>query len=82
MICFWSFSHQSLIDFFGPHGPSSVETQGLFKSTIFCEQDVKKKSDARRITLSNLSGIADILKKLDWVEISQPLDFAIKFKFG
>ena len=31
-------SHQLLIDFLGPHGPSSFETQGLFISTIFADE--------------------------------------------
>ena len=33
--------------FFGPHGPSSVETQGLFTSTTLLEQEQTKKKSAK-----------------------------------
>ena len=52
-------SHQSLIGFFGPHGPSFEETQGLLTSTTLFEHDDKKVNKAKNI---NKFFIASCLK--------------------
>jgi hypothetical protein len=44
------FIHQSLIGFFGPHGPSSFETQGLLISTgLDAQEEIIANSDNIRI---------------------------------
>lgn len=44
------FSHQSLIGFFGPHGPPSLATQGLLMSTTFDEHEFVKRNNAKAAT--------------------------------